>query len=297
MSSFIEKAYLGKTEAWRYLLLPAAFIAFMSYNYFATLSAGQDTNVMMKVMIEQLGATPVLVLLLMPLVFGFFVLLVYGLRVLKMPLTALFTSRSNFDWGRMFFGFFLWSAVVISTTLLDYLLAPENYVFQLNWKSFWPFAIAAILLIPLQTSFEELLFRGHLTQGLGMLTKRRSVAFIVPSVIFGVMHIGNPEVAELGYKLLLYYIGSGLFFGAITLIDEGTELALGFHASNNLVGALLVSSDWTAFQVPSIFKDVGAPSFGWDALIPVVVIYPLIIALLAKKYQWQALGSKLFGRI
>lgn len=297
MSSFIEKAYLGKTEAWRYLLLPAAFIAFMSYNYFATLSAGQDTNVMMKVMIEQLGATPVLVLLLMPLVFGFFVLLVYGLRVLKMPLTALFTSRSNFDWGRMFFAFFLWSAVVISTTLLDYLLAPENYVFQLNWKSFWPFAIAAILLIPLQTSFEELLFRGHLTQGLGMLTKRRSVAFIVPSVIFGVMHIGNPEVAELGYKLLLYYIGSGLFFGAITLIDEGTELALGFHASNNLVGALLVSSDWTAFQVPSIFKDVGAPSFGWDALIPVVVIYPLIIALLAKKYQWQALGSKLFGRI
>ncbi|MFM1807900.1 MAG: hypothetical protein RLZZ242_625 [Bacteroidota bacterium] len=297
MSSFIEKAYLGKTEAWRYLLLPAAFIAFMSYNYFATLSAGQDTNVMMKVMIEQLGATPVLVLLLMPLVFGFFVLLVYGLRVLKMPLTALFTSRSNFDWGRMFFGFFLWSAVVISTTLLDYLLAPENYVFQFNWKSFWPFAIAAILLIPLQTSFEELLFRGHLTQGLGVLTKRRSVAFIVPSVIFGVMHIGNPEVAELGYKLLLYYIGSGLFFGAITLIDEGTELALGFHASNNLVGALLVSSDWTAFQVPSIFKDVGAPSFGWDALIPVVVIYPLIIALLAKKYQWQALGSKLFGTI
>ena len=126
---------------------------------------------------------------------------------------------------------------------------------------------------------------------------RGAVAFLVPSVIFGLMHIGNPEVAELGYEILVYYIGSGLFFGAMTLIDEGTELALGFHASNNLVGALLVSSDWTAFQVPSVFKDVGAPSFGIDALIPVLVVYPLVLWILARKYQWSSIGLKLFGKI
>jgi hypothetical protein len=45
-------------------------------------------------------------------------------------------------------------------------------------------------------------------------------------------------------------------------MDEGMELALGFHAANNLVGALLINSDWSAFQTNSIFKDISEPSAG-----------------------------------
>jgi hypothetical protein len=45
-------------------------------------------------------------------------------------------------------------------------------------------------------------------------------------------------------------------------MDEGMELALGFHA-NNLVGALLVTSDWSAFQTHSIFKDISEPKQVW----------------------------------
>ena len=37
-------------------------------------------------------------------------------------------------------------------------------------------------------------------------------------------------------------------------MDEGLELALGFHAANNLCGALLLTADWTAFQTNSILK-------------------------------------------
>jgi membrane protease YdiL (CAAX protease family) len=67
------------------------------------------------------------------------------------------------------------------------------------------------------------------------------------------MHIFNPEVSKIGYIILVYYIGTGLLLGIVTLMDEGMELALGFHAANNLVGALLISSDWSAFQTNSIF--------------------------------------------
>jgi hypothetical protein len=35
--------------------------------------------------------------------------------------------------------------------------------------------------------------------------------------------------------MFVYYIGTGLFLGILTLMDE-MELALGFHAANNLVG-------------------------------------------------------------
>jgi hypothetical protein len=43
------------------------------------------------------------------------------------------------------------------------------------------------------------------------------------------------------------------FFGHINM-DDGLELTLGFHAANNLIGALLL--DWTVFQTHSILKDV-----------------------------------------
>ena len=31
-------------------------------------------------------------------------------------------------------------------------------------------------------------------------------------------------------------------------MDEGTELALGFHAANNMIAALLITSDFTVFK-------------------------------------------------
>jgi hypothetical protein len=64
------------------------------------------------------------------------------------------------------------------------------------------------------------------------------------------------------------------------------ELALGFHAANNLVGALLVTSDWSAFQTHSIFKDVSEPEAGFDVILPVMIIYPILLFIFSKKYQW-----------
>lgn len=96
---------------------------------------------------------------------------------------------------------------------------------------------------------------------------------------------------------MVFYIGTGLFLGIITLMDEGMELALGFHAGNNLVAALLVTADWTAFQTDSLLKDVSDPSAGVDVLIPVLLIYPIFIWIMAKRYRWSNWKQKLFGKV
>lgn len=149
----------------------------------------------------------------------------------------------------------------------------------------------------MQTSFEELLFRGQILQGLSLGTHKRFIGFVVSSVLFGLMHAANPEVEKIGPFIMIYYIGTGLFLGLITLLDDGMELALGFHAANNLVGALLVTSDWTAFQTYSVLKDVSEPSVGFDVLFPVVVIYPILFFIFSKKYGWTNWKEKLFGTL
>jgi len=150
-------------------------------------------------------------------------------------------------------------------------------------------------MVPMQTSFEEYLFRGYLMQGIGIATRSKLTALIITSVLFGLMHIANPEIGKLGYLLLLYYIGTGFFLGIITLMDDGMELALGFHASNNLIAALLVTSDWTALQTDSILKDNSIPEAGFDILLPLVIVYPLLLIIFSKVYKWSDWKNKLAG--
>ena len=124
--------------------------------------------------------------------------------------------------------------------------------------------------------------------------KSRLLPLLTTSIIFGFLHILNPEIQKIGYGLLIYYVGTGLFFGIVTLMDEGVELSSGFHVSNNLVASLLVTADWTAFETYSIFKFVGNPYFSKEVFLYVFIIYPAIIFLLSKKYKWATWKTKLF---
>ncbi|MDN3672365.1 CPBP family intramembrane metalloprotease [Flavobacterium branchiarum] len=207
------------------------------------------------------------------------------------------TSRPKVDWNRILFSFGLWGTFTAVLTVLFYYLSPDDFV--INFKPI-PFAILfviATILIPIQTSTEEYVFRGYLMQGFANLARNKWFPLLMTSIIFGMMHIFNPEVSKMGYIIMIYYIGTGLFLGIITLMDEGIELALGFHAANNLVGALLVTSDWSVFQTHSVFKDISEPSAGIDVILPVLIIYPILLFVFSKKYNWTNWKEKLTGEI
>ena len=137
-------------------------------------------------------------------------------------------------------------------------------------------------------------------QNIGVISKNRWLPLIITSTAFGLVHAGNPEVAKLGNMIFVYYIGSGLFAGIITLMDEGLELALGWHAANNIVIALLVTADFTAVQTDSILKNIGEMSDTMELseiFFPVFIVYPAMIYIFSKKYNWKNWKGKLFGKI
>lgn len=294
---YIKQAHKGELGFWKYLPIPSAFFAMMALSYAVIVSMDIEVTALMKTAVDQKGSTPFLMENLLQFAFGLFMLLAWVKWVHKQSIRSLTTSRNTIDWKRIFTSFFLWGTVVLLTTLVSVYMRPEDYVFNFQWEPFLKLAVVAILLIPLQTSFEEYLFRGYIMQGMGAYFKSRALPFIFTSLTFGLMHIGNPEVETLGYGILVYYIGTGFFLGIMTLMDEGLELALGFHAANNLVAALLMTSDWTAFQTDSIYIDMSTPSIGNDVYLVLGVCYPLLLVFFAKKYNWTAWGHKLFGAI
>ena len=80
-------------------------------------------------------------------------------------------------------------------------------------------------------------------------------------------------------------------------MDDGLELALGFHAANNLFIALLLTSDWTALQTESVLKDISDPKFGIYEMLTGAILYPMILYIFAKKCSWTNWKVKLFSKV
>lgn len=238
-----------------------------------------------------------LFLMLVSFVFVFFQLYALVRFFHKQSFLQLITSRNSIDWHRVFFSFSIWTGITIISTVVVYILYPEDFIVQFDWIPFLLLFVIGLLLFPFQIGSEELIFRGYLMQGFGNLAKNKWFPLLMTSLIFGLLHIANPEVDKMGYAILIYYIGTGLFLGIITLMDEGMELALGFHFANNFIAALLVTSDWTAFQTHSILKSTSDPSVFFDIILPISIIFPILVVLFAKKYRWTNWREKLTGRI
>ena len=246
-----------------------------------------------------LGIDANLYLLLMIFSFAMgLVFLLLGVRTVhKRKLNTLVSVRTGPDWKRYAFGFLFWLLISVLLIAIDYLLHPEDFVVNFKPASFFILLLIALLFIPLQTSFEELLFRGYLMQGLGILFRNAWIPLILTSVGFGLLHAFNPEVDKLGPLILLYYVGTGFLFGIITLLDEGTELALGMHAANNVAAAVFVTMDWAVFQTDALLVDQSEPSLGVEMMLPVFILYPMVILFLSRKYGWRNWRQKLAGRV
>lgn len=294
---FIEQGYKSDYSFWKYLLIPGVFIGLMVLNFLAIELLQIDVDALMQSEIERKGASRFLIEMLIPFAIGLGLLFFWVKLIHKQAITALTTSRKSIDWKRVSFAFLLWGSITTVIVTIDYQLSPENYEWNFNLSKFLILLVIATLLIPLQTSFEEYLFRGYLMQGLGIAVKNRWFPLLLTSLIFGLMHIANPEVEKIGYIIMVYYIGTGLFLGILTLMDEGLELALGFHAANNLVTALLVTANWTAFQTDSVLKDMSEPAAGFDVLLPVFIVFPILLFIFSKKYKWSDWKTKLTGKV
>ena len=292
---YIEQLKSKKVNLFSYVPIPMGFILLMLVNFL--MSDGVDTNEVIQQTIKMIGVNLTFVALVGPLAFGLLIVLFWVKFVQGQSITSLTTSRTKIDWKRVFFSFFLWGSITTLMILALYFTQPENFVWNFNPEKFFIFLVLAVVLVPMQTSFEEYLFRGHMMQGIGLATNSRLIPLIITSVLFGLMHIANPEVGKIGYIIMIYYIGTGFFLGIMTLMDEGLELALGFHAANNLVGALLLTADWTAFQTNSILKDLSEPSAGFDVLTPVFVIFPILLLIFSKVYGWNNWKEKLTGKL
>jgi membrane protease YdiL (CAAX protease family) len=304
---FLIKGYVtGKNEGWRYLM--GTIIAFMGYLTFqmimliplmaAAMNNGLTTEEIMSNPVilfnpEKIGINKSLLLALMMGMFVFTLLFLWlAIKYIQgKTLTSIITGFEKVRWNRYFFAFAVWGILITILTVASYLISPQDMEIRFDAGPFFILLIVAVLFIPIQTAAEELIFRGYLMQGFGLAFKNGIMPLIVTSVLFGLMHAQNPEAAAHGLWLMMpYYIFFGAFLAALTLLDEGAELAMGIHCANNLFSSLLVCSKNSVLQTDSIFyvsvEDPGSEFGIW------IIMAAICFFILYKKYKlsnWKLL--------
>ncbi len=191
-------------------------------------------------------------------------------------------------WSRFGLGLGVWTACLVATTLADFLLRPGGFRWSANGGT-GALALAALIGLGVQTFAEEFVFRGYLTQGLLLATKRPLVASILSGLLFGALHIPN------GIPQALNAVLFGIVAALIAIRTGGIAFTYGMHLINNLAGAVIVVSASDVFNgSPGLITQSTPGLMWWDLIAGVAVLAaPLwfVLRLTRKDVQSEARAS------
>lgn len=163
-------------------------------------------------------------------------------------------------------------AVVITSLVSEvllYLLRPEIARGSISIGSWLLFLIPIGLLTFVQTSSEELLFRGYLPRGLAKLFKSPIIWGAVPLVVFTSLH-WSPTTGPAMNLAGLGAIGAFAIVLMVLVYATGNlGAAFGAHLGNNLFGFLLISHQ-ESYNAFALFTAAPLEGPGWgstDALL------------------------------
>lgn len=287
---FLERAYTGKNQWYLYILtLLIVFTAtqigslpLVAYMMYLDPESLQTGNIAIAT-----STNTGLALTLFSFTVGFFALLLCVKYIHLKPCVSIVTARRKIDWKRIFFGAGVWGTLTIVTFIVQYFTTDSADIqFQFEPLPFLGLLVISLALFPFQTSFEELLFRGYLMQWSALLFKYRWAAVLLTGLLFGAMHGANPEVGAYGMLVAMpQYILMGLILGYVAVKDDGMELSLGLHLSNNILAAITFTSDASALQTNALFKDLNPTASHWDTLM-MLFVGIIFIWICNRKYNF-----------
>ena len=303
---FITAPFRGKNAFWRYFL--GGVIPFLVSNIIGAIPLGivMVTYALDGSGIPQKGGMPDfemmgidpnigLLLILFPFLLSFFTLALLIKPLHNRTFGTVINGGRRVRWGRMLFSALVW--IFLSALWLMWSVSsdPDNFILSNTSRSLMVLAAIAILLIPFQAAFEEILFRGYLMQGFTVLSRNRWLPIVVTSILFGLMHAINPEVQEYGFMTMIpQYIFFGLVFAILTMLDDGIELAIGAHAANNAFLSIFLTHKDSALQTPAMYEQLEI--YPWKEFAGLVAMSMLFIVIMALVYRRRDI-RRLFARV
>ena len=188
---------------------------------------------------------------------------VFGLVLLSFVAAARLVHGKSFadligrwSWRLFGQGLAIWIAVLLASAAIDFLIDPAG--FRITASAQTP-QLAAVALggLAIQTFAEEYVFRGYLTQGLLMMTRRTVPTALIAGVLFGAMHIPNGLPQALSATIF------GIALSLIAIKTGGIAFTYGLHLANNVFAAVVLISSGDAFHGSPGLITQNTPGLMW----------------------------------
>ena len=302
----LERALDGQNQWWKYLVI--SVLAFVGANIIGAIPLVITIAVKTIQSTEPIIMNPNnpadlsvygisqnfgLILIIIPFVVGLLVMLPLFKALHKRKVVEVLNGRNSLRWKRCFVGFGIWFVLMTVYLIASYYIDSESFVYQFDIKTFIPLLLISLLLIPFQTTFEEVLCRGYWAQGIAAATRNRWLVVLIPGIAFALLHSFNPEIKEFGFWAVMpQYMIFGVLFGLIATLDDGIELSMGVHAANNIFLSLFVTSKSSALQTPAVFSQTNIDPMRETILLSAFGIALVIILAIIYKWNFGVLNRK-----
>ena len=213
--------------------------------------------------------------------------------VVGQPMRQLFSVGVPFRFRRVWWGFFWWIAIMFGPAIFIVLVFPDQsgYEWNFNPAAFVPFAIVTLLLLPIQTTAEEMFFRGWLLQWFSQRWSSIWVLSILSGAAFALPHMANPEALASPVLAFLSYGLVGFVLGWVTIRDRSIEIAIGAHAAHNLFLSLVAGYEGGALPAEALFVTQSA-DLGIGNIIFTAVLIPVFVLVSRWGYQKRPVAGK-----
>lgn len=305
----LESGFKGRNSAWRYIIMfIAVLVASNTIGAIPLLIAIAAKAASNPTVITDLAVNPndfsvigldpnvSFMMMLFPFVAGLAAFLVLVKPLHERTIMGTINGRKKFRWDRFFISGFIWILLSAIYLFIYIRVNPANFLFNPPvMNTLIILVVISLLLIPFQAAFEEVLFRGYLMQGFGVLFRNRWLPVITTSLFFGLMHAFNPEVKEFGFVTMMpQYILFGLIFGIVAVSDDGIESAIGAHTANNIFLCIMVTHRSSALQTAAVYEQLDI--FPWLEFAALLITGILFIFILKLIFKWED-PSVLFRKI
>ena len=203
--------------------------------------------------------------------------------LLRGKVKELFTRSGRSFAGEVRIGALVMLGLIFASSIPDFIFNNSDYKWSFDLEKFLPYLVIALLLIPMQTTAEEVFYRGWIQQRLEKGARSIWLVSTIGGLLFALPHLANPEVSGNIALPIIGYGSTGFMLTWVTMRDKSMGLAVGAHAANNLSAGLLVSSIDSALPSASLYV---TPEVSWGPAAVVSVLFiPLFIWLTGK---WSA---------
>jgi len=227
-----------------------------------------------------------LLMMIFPFIVGLIMFIILIKPLNYRSLGTVINGNKKFRWSRFLIAAGVWTIIAALYLIINIKIDPTNFSLNNVSRSIIPIILISLFLLPFQASFEEILFRGYLMQGFTVLFRNRLFPLLMTSVLFGLLHVMNPEVKEFGFFTMMpQYVVFGIIFGIITILDDGIEAAMGAHSANNAFLSIMVTHKASTLQTPAIYEQINIQP--WVDFGTMIIMGVVIIIILKVIFKWK----------